>query len=126
MPTILNYAGVDAPDDLPGYSLRPAIEGGEIEGARDALIGRLDSHRAGTDFRGDEIEDTGNPMGRPQLAYYLRNDRWHFMMLPETDEIALYDLKKDPGQTKDVAPQNRKLVERFKEQIAVWREKYDS
>jgi len=125
MPTILDYAGAKAPEGLPGYSLRPAIEGGEVSQARDYFVGRLTQHRGGTDFRGNPDERIKDHMGGAMSGYYLRDARWHFVWIPENDETALYDLDNDPGQTRDASADNAALVERFKASIAEWRGEFE-
>ena len=126
MPTILDYANLDVPDDLPGYSLRPLIEGDDLPGARGFFVGRMTQHRAGTNFRGEPDDFTDDHMGAPRSGYYRRDQRWHFVWLPKSDEVALYDLKNDPGQLTDVASQNVSLVEAFKVDIGAWRRTYET
>lgn len=43
VPTILDYAGVSAPEELPGHSLRPIVER-RASSPREALIGRSPSY----------------------------------------------------------------------------------
>ena len=125
MPTILDYTGVNAPEELPGYSLRPAIEGGELDAARAYFIGRMTQHRAGTDFRGQPDDTTEDHMGKALSGYYRRDLRWHFVWLPDTDETALYDLQNDPGQLEDVSTRNPDQVAGFKKDIESWRDTYE-
>ena len=125
MPTILDYAGIEAPEGLPGYSLRPAIEGAPIDGARDFMIGSMDRHRAGTDFRGRPVDGGSDHMGRDLNGYYRRDRRWHFVWLPKTDETALYDLQSQDAAPADVAAAHPDLVAEFKADIDAWRRQYD-
>ena len=64
-------------------------------------------------------------MGAPMIGYYRRDLRWYFIWLPETDEMALYDVTADPGQTEDVAQENSTLIENFKADIETWRVRYE-
>lgn len=125
MPTILDYTGATTSDDLPGYSLRKAIEGGELDTPRDALIGRLTQHRAGTNFRGELSDATQDPMGAPMMGYYRRDLRWYFVWLPASDETALYDVIEDPGQTRDLSSSHVDLIKGFKFGIEQWRSRYE-
>ena len=125
MPTVLDYAGVDAPENLPGYSLRPAIEGEIIAGARNYFIGRLTQHRAGTNFRGEPDDFTDDHMGAARSGYYRRDLNWHFVWLTNTDETALYDLVNDPGQLEDVSQDQPELIEGFKADIQAWRSNFE-
>lgn len=125
MPTILDYAGVDVPEGLPGYSLRPAIDGETISDAREYFIGRLTQHRAGTDFRGQPDEFTDDHMGAARSGYYRRDLNWHFVWIEETGETALYDLENDPGQLSDVSATQPRLISNFKADIAAWRAEFE-
>jgi len=125
MPTILDYVGVDAPEGLPGYSLRPAVEGDTLPSARDYFVGKLTQHRAGTNFRGEPDSSTEDHMGAALSGYYRRDARWHFVWLPESDETALYDLDNDPGQLNDASEANLALVDRFKADINAWIEEFE-
>ena len=125
MPTILDYAGVDLPGDLPGYSLRPAIEEGALGRPRDYFIGRMTQHRAGTNFRGERDDFTDDHMGAALGGYYRRDRRGHFVWLPESDETALYDLVNDPGQLMDVSAEQPDDVARFKADIEAWQAEFE-
>ena len=125
MPTILDYAGMSAPDNLPGYSLKPKISGETLDGARDYFVGRMTQHRAGTDFRGNPNALTADHMGSNLSGYYRRDLDWHFVWLPESDETALYDLNNDPGQLVDASAMHPDAVAAFKADIDAWRAQYE-
>ncbi|MEO0696430.1 MAG: sulfatase-like hydrolase/transferase [Pseudomonadota bacterium] len=125
MPTILDYAGLEIPSELPGYSLRPAIEGHGLDAPRKAFIGKMTQHRAGTNFRGQQDDTTKDHMGAALDGYYRRDLAWHFVWLPQKDEVALYNLTDDPGQLVDVSESNEDLVTRFKADIITWQETYE-
>ena len=125
MPTVLDYAGIDVPETLPGYSLRAVIEGGDLAEPRDYFVGKLTQHRAGTNFRGEPDTSTEDHMGAALSGYYRRDARWHFVWLPDDGETALYDLENDPGQTRDASAANGALVERFKADIEAWRAEFE-
>ncbi|NRA30111.1 MAG: sulfatase-like hydrolase/transferase [Parvularculaceae bacterium] len=124
VPTVLDYAGLEIPSDLPGYSLRSAIDGDELDQPRDHFVGKLIRHRAGTDFRGAPSQVTNDLMGSEINGYYRSDKRWHFVWLPDSDEMALWDLETDPGQTTDVAGQFPDLVASFKADIQAWQAEY--
>ncbi|MEO1573852.1 MAG: hypothetical protein AAFU65_02730, partial [Pseudomonadota bacterium] len=125
MPTVLDYAGAPVPDELPGFSLRRAIEGESLAAPRDALIGRLTQHRAGTNFRGEPDTTTRDPMGAPTAGYYRRDLRWYFVWLPDSGETALYDVIDDPGQIDDRSADHPGLIAGFKRDINAWRAAYE-
>ena len=126
MPTILDYAGVDTPEGLPGYSLRPAIEGETIADAREYFIGRMTQHRAGTNFRGEPDDFTDDHMGAARSGYYRRDLNWHFVWIEETGETTLYDLINDPGQLRDVSDDNPDLIRAFISDINAWRTEFEA
>lgn len=126
MPTLLDYAGIDIYQGLPGYSLRRKIEGGALSDPRDYFINRLTQHRAGTDFRGEPDDTTKDHMGKSLGGYYRRDARWHFVWLPESDEIALWDLENDPRQLNDVSVNHGDIIVGFKNDITAWRAEFEN
>ncbi|MBO6573841.1 MAG: sulfatase-like hydrolase/transferase [Rhodothermales bacterium] len=108
VPTLLDYAGVDIPNGLPGQSLRPLIEGREFD-SRQALIGRI------TQTRSDD-----DPMGQRTRGYYYRDQRWHFMWWRDLGREELYDMVADPEAEQDVAAEHAALITRFKGAIEAW------
>ena len=120
MPTLLDYAGHSSYQGLPGYSLRDAIKGGELDNPRDFIIGRMTQHRAGTNFKGEPDSTTEDHMGKSLGGYYRRDHRWHFVWLPESDNIALWDIENDPEQLRDVSGSEPERIETFKRDIQVW------
>lgn len=125
VPTLLDYAGAPPIEGLPGYSLRPAIEGQSLEAARDAFIGKLTRHRAGTNFRGEADATTKDFMGSNLSGYYLRDRQWYFVEVDGTGETALYDMVADPGQKEDLSSNHPDLIARFRSEINEWRSKYE-
>ncbi|MCR9269379.1 MAG: sulfatase-like hydrolase/transferase [Hyphomonadaceae bacterium] len=126
LPTILDYVGLDAPEGLPGYSLKPKISGGALDQPRDYFVGRMTQHRAGTDFRGHPNNATNDHMGSALGGYYRRDLDWHFVWLPDRNETALYDLQNDPGQLIDMSAAHPDKVEAFKSDIDAWRATYEA
>ena len=110
VPTILDVAGVEVPEELPGMSLKPLLDGGEI-GERTELVGYTDNRRTGN-----------RPMtGTPTEGHYVRTARWHFLWYRDLDDYELYDVQRDPGAMHDLAAQFPDLVQRFKGRIDEWR-----
>ena len=115
-----------APSELPGYSLKPKINGSDLDAARDFFVGRMTQHRAGTDFRGTPNDTTDDHMGSALGGYYRRDLNWHFVWLPDSDETALYDLTNDPGQLTDASAAHPELLATFKADIEAWRARFES
>ena len=84
-PTILDYAGVDAPDGWVGRSLRPAVDGGEI----------------GDELAVSEVASTATTPGRidpDALQVAVRTPRRKVIAAPD-GAVTGFDLAADPGET---------------------------
>ncbi len=110
VPTILDLVGVGVPEGLPGYSLRPLLEGRSMP-ERSAIVGYTDNRHS--------VEDM---MGQPAEGYYVRTHRWHFLWYADSDEMALYDITVDPGANHDLAGQYPDLVAGFLDRIEAWKQ----
>jgi choline-sulfatase len=95
VPTLLDYLGVDAGGlPLEGRSLRPAIERGRaVEAAQFSAQGPLRA-AAGGGFK---------------LVHDLASGAF-----------ALYDLRADPGETRDVLRGHRRVFHRLREALSAW------
>ena len=109
VPTILDYAGVPAPEGLPGHSLRPVVEG-NTAALRTALIGHVTGLRSPHDV-----------MGRNAEGFYVRTRRWHFIWYKDDGRVALYDMVQDPKADHDVADGHPRQVTEFLQMIEQWR-----
>jgi arylsulfatase A-like enzyme len=98
VPTVLDYLGIDVPASQPfaGRSLRPEIEGGKGKAAPEIQYALQGSLRSAADGRYKLIED---------LAAGTQ---------------ALYDLKADPGETKDVLAAERRAYAPLRDALAKW------
>lgn len=111
VPTILDIAGAPVPEGLPGYSLKPLLQGQTMD-ERDALVGYAHQRRSET-----------NMMGQAAEGYYVRTQRWHFMWYKDTDTMALYDMTVDSKAEHNLIDKFPHLVEGFKQQITAWKAK---
>jgi uncharacterized sulfatase len=105
-PTILAAAGVRVPSELPGKNLIPALENNEgIE--RDCLFGEGFAH---------DIADLNDP-SKSLIYHWVIKGHWKLILRrdgevhryksshPPTPRAQLYDLKADPNENADLAPQ---------------------
>ena len=112
VPTILDYAGIKSPEDIPGLSLRPVLEGNAEAVSRNHLIGEITQHRSENDVMGRNVE-----------GYYVRTVDWHFMWYVTDNKVALYNMKADPLSDHNVVNEHPDLVEKFKMDIETWKKK---
>lgn len=113
VPTILDIAGVSKlrfPEDLPGQSLAPLLQGKEIE-QRSAIVGYAHQRRSDTDMMGERAE-----------GYYVRTDRWFFRWYKDNGTMELFDVRVDPQSNNNLLDKFPHLVDGFKAQIEAWKQ----
>jgi arylsulfatase A-like enzyme/Flp pilus assembly protein TadD len=104
MPTILDVLGIEVPELIEGESLRPFLRDPETETSRVAYV---ESHYARLHFGWAPLRG-------------LRTDRYKYVEAPRGE---LYDLRTDPGETRNLFDEKPDLVERFTEQIEAMEER---
>jgi uncharacterized sulfatase len=111
MPTLLDYAGIPVPADLPGCSLRPVLEG-RAASIRDAVIGHLQ----------DDVSEAPavEPPTAGEQGYFARTSRWYYIRHDAEDREELYDAERDPGQEHNVAGARPGVVRQFRRRIRAW------
>lgn len=110
-PTILDLAGAEIPEGLPGQSLRPLLEGSGGIREREALIGYSDNRRSFETVMGVAAE-----------GYYVRTHRWHFLWYADSGEMVLYDVTVDTRAERDLSEARPDLVARFKAMVQDWKQ----
>ncbi|MDQ8183504.1 sulfatase [Pelagicoccus sp. SDUM812005] len=105
-PTFVNAAGGDAGrfKELDGLDLMPLFEGGSDLG-REALYWHFPHHRKGIDYM----------MG----SSILEGDWKLYLGYAETGD-ALFNLRKDPGETNNVLDENPEHAYRLKKKLDAW------
>jgi hypothetical protein len=88
------------------------------------MIGRTDSLRGDSDYLGNPMGASDDLMGRDVIAYYLRSPRWHYVWIPQSGEMALYDLENDPTASVNVVAQHEDLIAQFQTEIRNWRDEF--
>ena len=112
VPTILDMAGVSklhTPDELPGYSLKPLLEGKDMP-QRDVMVGYAHQRRSVDDMMGQRAE-----------GYYVRTERWFFRWYKDTGVMELFDIRVDPRSNHNVIEKFPHLIQGFKTQIETWK-----
>lgn len=104
-PTFLELAGVKPPQGLDAVSLVPILRGGTLAAAgRDLYFVRRE----------------GGPHGGNSYEALIRGD-WKLLRNDPYNPFELYDLRSDPGETRNIASQHadrvRELSEALREQV---------
>ncbi len=106
-PTILDYTGIHGTGSEMGRSLRGSIEGNASPGHRYIFM------------------ESGYERDYQKT---IRNGRWKLIYIPDTKtqrimnstEFALYDLSKDPGETKNLIEDRMDVAEEMKSDLFRW------
>jgi len=101
-PTLLDYAGIAAPEQLEGRSLRGVIEGTET---------------------GAWLSDRPLFADVPDRSAYVRGLRrgaWKLIQRPGDGTQELYQVERDPGETGDVSGANRDIARRMGDELEAW------
>ena len=121
-PTLLDYAGLETPPGRWGRNLRPAIESREPLPER-ALYGRMAG--ALPDTVDAASQNTLGRLRRP--AVFARRGRWHYFGFetekgdPIAGEEKLFDVESDPGETRNLAPENPEVAAALRQEIEDWK-----
>ncbi|MFI5348034.1 MAG: sulfatase [Elusimicrobiota bacterium] len=108
MPTLLDWAGVDASSmRLPGRSLEPLLREPSTPWRRYAFAG---SHRNLPSTESDSLID----------ERVVRDERWKLHQSLYKDFYELYDLSGDPGETHDLARERPDVVARLAFELQRW------
>ncbi len=115
VPTLLDYAGVDVPAELPGRSLRPVLEGGEGPG-REVVVGSAGRVRA------KRVTVQEPSLTRPTRAFWARSRRWHYVRNESRDVDRLYAMGPDLDEGRaDVADRHPDVVEQMRSAVEAWK-----
>jgi len=116
--TFLDYAGVEAPKEMQGRSLRPLLRGQTPEDWRDALYYRYWMH---ADVPHNVCAHYGIRTHRHKLIYYYADDcgQKGANADPRPPEWELFDLENDPHEMHNLSddPAHRNLVADLKSQL---------
>lgn len=115
-PTVLDFAGAEIPEGLPGRSIKESILR-NLPTEREILFGSMSQLRTGPDNPA-----TGtNPYANEEVGYYLTTSQWHFIYYEDRDSVALYNRLEDTHQENNLADENPELVDHFRKKIENWK-----
>jgi arylsulfatase A len=116
-PTFLDYAGAAPRPERPGTSLRPAVEG-RAAWEREAVVGSM-IHVRDSELR--TLPPEGRRYLEPEPAYFVRDRDWHYIYYEAWGAEQLFDVRRDPDEKHDLAPQNPDLSARYRTRIEQWK-----
>ena len=99
--TVLDYVGIDIPEDYYGKSYRSLING-EQESIRDYVQGNVITTRSRT---------PENVMGRHVEGYWVRDGDWFLRWHVTDNELELFDLRNDLRNEHDVSAEHPEVLE---------------
>lgn len=109
--TILDYVGIEIPDDFYGVSYRDVIEG-KKKGIRDVVQGNVITTRS---------TKPGEVMGRHIEGYWVRKDNWFLRWHVTDNQIELFDLTKDLRNDIDVSKEFPAVVDNLKNRAKAYK-----
>jgi len=112
--TILDYVGLEVPEDFYGISYRKVLDR-EFENLRVHIVGNAVKSRS---------SDPNNVMGRTIEAYWVRMDNWFLRWHATDQELELFDLDIDPLNLNDVSQENPSVTNTMLEIADLYRISY--
>jgi arylsulfatase A-like enzyme len=111
-PTFLDYAGVSAPPDMQGHSLRGLVRGQDAESWRESIYYHYYEHPHG--------------WHNVRRHYGVRNQRYKLIHFYVEDDWELFDLQKDPNEMDNVfaSPAYAEVVEEMKQELTRLQKQY--
>ena len=110
-PTTLSFAGAPPPTDRPGIDLTGALAGERHP--RDEIVGVVAQVHV--------VDPQNLPRSDKTKAYFLRNQRWHYVWAPRLDTELLFDIVADPLERQNVAAEFPEVVDELRDRVKLWR-----
>ena len=117
MPTIVELADAALPDDriIDARSLTPALRGDPLD--RGPLHWHFPAYLEGRD---PESHDPARPFRTTPCAA-VRDGRWKLIEWFEDGAVELYDLERDPGETRNLAEREPEIAAMLQARLRGWR-----
>ena len=115
-PTLLDHAGVEAPGDRSGVNLRGVIEGSD-SWPRTYIAAHM------RDIRSSGLRPEGAKDKAHEPAALVRTEDWHYIDYEEWGVGELFDVNRDPGQSRNVVADHPEVAARLREEISLWKER---
>lgn len=97
-PTLLDHIGAPIPSGLDGRSLKPILTG-QVRAVRETLF---------TAYR--------------DVQRAIRDERWKLIIYPRIGRAQLFDLRRDPEETRDLSadPRQAPVIEQLRQRLQQW------
>jgi len=112
-PTLLEIAGVaERPaQTLDGLSIAPLLRDPAASLPREAVYGHLPGY----------LEGYRTKKWRTTPAGFVRSGDWKLLEYFEDGRLELYNVREDPGETKDLTPSHPERARELQDRLAKWR-----
>ena len=111
-PTVCSLIGIDYPENLDGTDKSRAFFGDSIEEVP-AIMWEYSSNPGGS------IKPGNKDFVSPNLA--IRDGDWKLLINADSTNIQLYNLKRDPAESQNLAMHNAEIVKRLSAKVIAWR-----
>ena len=121
MPTIAKVAGAKIPKDVDGIDILPYLRGKTSKEPHDVLFWRTTEHAALQRMRRQPKK--AEMVYIPHIAA-VREGKWKLVVLDDAgkaEHAELYDLANDPSETRNLASEEPKTLNRLMKKLEAWR-----
>jgi arylsulfatase A-like enzyme len=112
-PTLMDLLGIAIPRQCDGFSLQSQLTHGKLHDWRRSAHFEYD-------FRHSQSEETLSIDMESACLNVIRDDHYKYVHFADLPEL-LFDLRKDPGELHNIAPDNPRLVAEYAKQLLSWR-----
>lgn len=112
--TILDYVGIDIPDDYFGMSYKSILDG-KKQALRNSVYGNVVTTRS---------DDPNNMMGDHVNGYWIRQEHWFLRWHETKNELELFDLDNDPKNDFNLSEQYPDITKQLLEQLKLYKKRY--
>lgn len=117
MPTILDFLGVEVPASVQGSSLLPVLRG-EVEQVREMTVSGRFIYEPIEGMTDTSVQFDGMAGSRSHIcSRTVTTQEWAFVCAPYEMSSELYDLERDPNQTRNVIDAHPEVAASFREAL---------
>jgi arylsulfatase A-like enzyme len=117
-PTLLDITGIRAPESLDGISIKKLWRTPEAGLPQRSLFWHFPIYLESYAGAADQSRDT---LFRTRPGSAMRQGKWKLIEYFEDKALELFDLKKDPGETHNLAATNTQQARKMQDMLQRWR-----